>query len=204
MTYVRRISVLATALLLAAMAGCAGGNDPAATPSQTPSSPAPTTATSTPPTDSEKASAAASAVLRKYNEVGNQLREDPSRPLSLLNSVAISTELASLRNLIRNERERGLHQVGDTKIAVLTVESVNLDNSDPKAGKVPTVQVDVCFDVSHVDVVDKDGKSVVSADRPDTAWVQFLVANYRWDKDPDGGWRVASGHDLKRKPCDAS
>lgn len=204
MTYVRRISALATALLLAALAGCAGGNDPAATQSPTPSSPAPTTATSTPPTDSEKASAAASAVLRRYNDVLNLLGRDASRPLSLLGSVAISTELAAQRNTLRNQRKQDLRQVGDTKIGVLTVESVNLDNSDPKAGKVPTVQVDVCFDVSQVDLVDRSGKSVVNPDRPDTAWVQLLVANYQWDKDPDGGWRVASSQDLKRKPCDAS
>ncbi|WP_246000323.1 hypothetical protein [Nocardioides pocheonensis] len=204
MTYVRRISALATALLLAALAGCAGGDDPAATQSPTPSSPAPTTATSTPPTDSEKASAAASAVLREYNDVGNQLRQDPSQPLSRLQSVATSTELAAQRNLLRNERKRGLHQVGDTKIAVLKVESVNLDNSDPSTGKVPTVQVDVCFDVSNVDVVNANGESIISPDRPDTSWIQFLVSNYRWDKDPDRAWRVASSQDLKRKPCDAS
>jgi hypothetical protein len=118
--------------------------------------------------------------------------------------VAISTELAAQRNTLRNQRKQDLRQVGDTKIGVLTVESVNLDNSDPNAGKVPTVQVDVCFDVSQVDLVDRSGKSVVNPDRPDTAWVQFLVANYQWDKDPDGGWRVASSQDLKRKPCDVS
>lgn len=203
MTYVRGISALATALLLAAGAGCASGDDPAATPSRTPSSPAPTTATSTPPTDSEKASAAASDVLRRYNDVLNRLGQDANKPLSLLDSVAISTELAAQRNTLRNQRNQNLRQVGDTKLAGLTVESVNLDDSDPKAGKVPTVQVDACFDVRHVDLVDRNGKSVVSPDRPDTAWVQFLVSNYRWGNDPDGGWRVASSQDLKRTPCDA-
>jgi hypothetical protein len=58
--------------------------------------------------------------------------------------------------------------------------------------------------VSGVDVVDADHKSIVSSDRPDTGWIQFLVSNYRWDDDPDGGWRVASSQDIKRTPCDAS
>ena len=205
MNYHRRFSALATAaLLLVAGAACARGNDPSATQSQTPSSPAPTTATSTPPSESEIASGAASAVLRKYNDISNQLRRDPSLPLSLLDSVATSTELAAQRNLLRNERKRGFHQVGETKVAVLQVESVNLDNSDPSAGRVPTVQVDVCFDVSQVDVVDRKGKSIISPDRPDTSWIRFLVSNYQRDKDPDGGWRVASSQDLKREPCDAS
>jgi hypothetical protein len=205
MTCIRRISALATAaLLLIAGAGCASGNDPAATQSPTPSSPAPSSASSTPPSESEIAAGAATVVLRKYNDVGNRLGQDASEPLSLLNSVAISTELAAQRNLLRRQREQGLRQVGDTKIAELEVQSVNLDNSDPKAGKVPTVQIDVCFDVSDVDLVDKNGMSVVSPNRPDTAWIRFLVSNYQWDKDPDGGWRVASSQDLKRKPCDAS
>ena len=52
------------------------------------------------------------------------------------------------------------------------MQSVNLDNSDPKAGKVPTVQIDVCYDVSDVDVLDANGKSVVSPDRPDTGWIR--------------------------------
>ena len=81
---------------------------------------------------------------------------------------------------------------------------MNLDNSDPQAGKVPTVQIDLCFDVTDVDVVDAQGKSVVKTDRPDTGWIRFLVSNYHWDDDPDGGWRVASSQDIERTRCDAS
>jgi hypothetical protein len=206
MTISRGVISLATAvLLLVAVPSCANdGNDPEASGSPTPSSPAPTTATTTPPSETEVASAAASATLRQYYDVRNQLRQDPSQPLSLLDSVAISTELAAQRNLFKKERKEGLHQVGSTEIAKLEVQSVNLDNSDPTVGKVPTVQVDLCFDVSDVDVVDANGESVVSPDRPDTGWIQFLVSNYEWDSDPDGGWRVASSQDMERTPCDAS
>lgn len=217
MTAQRGIGALATAaLLLVALTSCADdGNDPAESQSPSPSSPppttrspspsslAPTTATTTPPSDTEAASAKASAVLRKYYGVRNQLRRDPSRPLNLLDAVAISTELAAQKDLFKKEREQGIHQVGNTRIAELEVQSVNLDNSDPKVGKVPTVQVDLCFDVSNVDVVDAEGKSVVSPHRPDIGWIQFLVSNYEWDSDPDGGWRVASSQDIERRPCDA-
>ena len=68
----------------------------------------------------------------------------------------------------------------------------------------PTVQIDLCFDVSDVDVVDKNGDSVISPDRPDTGWIQFLVSNYQWGTDPDGSWRVASSQDIERAPCKAS
>lgn len=199
-------AIAAAALLLVATTSCANdGQDPAANASPTPSSSTPTpTATATPPSDTELASEAASATLRKYYDVRNQLRQNPSRPLSLLDQVAISTELAAQKNLFKKERKQGLHQVGATKVAELEVQSVNLDNSDPKAGKVPTVQIDLCFDVSKVDVVDADEKSVISLDRPDTGWIQFLVSNYEWETDPDAGWRVASSKDIERTPCEAS
>ena len=206
MTHVRGATRVATAvLLLVAVTACADdGNDPTTNPSPSPSTSAPTTATPTPRSDSEVASEAASAVLRRYYDVRNQLRQDPAQPLKLLEDVATSTELAAQQNLFKKERKQGLHQVGTTKVAELEVQSVNLDNSDPKAGKVPTVQIDLCFDVSQVDVVDANGKSVISPDRPDTGWIQFLVSNYQWDTDPDGGWRVASSQDIERTPCEAS
>lgn len=199
-------AIAAAALLLVAMTSCANdGQDPAANASPTTSSSTPTpTATATPPSDTELASEAASATLRKYYDVRNQLRQNPRRPLSLLDQVAISTELAAQKNLFNKERKQGLHQVGATKVAEIEVQSVNLDNSDPKAGKVPTVQIDLCFDVSEVDVVDADGKSVISPDRPDTGWIQFLVSNYQWDANPNAGWRVASSKDIERTPCEAS
>ena len=206
MTHVRGATRVATAvLLLVAVTACADdGNDPTTNPSPSPSTSTSTTATPTPRSDSEVASEAASAVLRRYYDVRNQLRQDPTQPLTLLEDVATSTELAAQQNLFKKERKQGLHQVGTTKVAVLEVQSVNLDNSDPKAGKVPTVQIDLCFDVSQVDVVNANGKSVISPDRPDTGWIQFLVSNYQWDTDPDGGWRVASSQDIERTPCEAS
>ena len=208
MTNTRRFSLLATATAVAiAMGGCASdGNDPEATPTPTSSSssPAPTTTSPTPQSDSEIASQAATAILRQYYDVRNELRQDPSKSLSMLDDVAISTELAAQKNLFTKERKQGLHQTGETKVVELDVQSVNLDNSDPKAGKVPTVQIDLCFDVSNVEVVDKTGKSVISPDRPDTGWIQFLVSNYQWDTDPAGGWRVASSKDIERTPCEAS
>jgi len=138
-----------------------------------------------------------------YYAIRNQLRRNPTQPLSRLKSVAISTELTTQQTLFKRERKQGLHQTGETKVVELEVQSVNLDNSDPQAGKVPTVQIDVCFDVSGVDVLDADGKSVVTPDRPDTGWIRYSVANYEWDSDPDGAWRVASSQDIERTPCNA-
>jgi hypothetical protein len=205
MSHQRRLSALATAaMLLVAGAACARGNDPSATQSPIPSSPAPTTATSTPPSESEVASGAASALVRKYVAVVDRLRQDRRAPLSDLTSVATSAQLSAMRRLIGGERDKNLHQTGDTKVAELTVQSVNLDNSDPKAGKVPTVQIDVCVDVSRVDVLDNSGKSIVSPSRPDTGWTRYTVSNYDYANSPKGGWRVSTGQDLEKTPCKAS
>jgi hypothetical protein len=204
MTNSRGALSLATAvLLLVAGTSCADDDGDPTDPRSNPPASSPSTSSPTPTSPSESATAAATATVNDYYAIRNQLRRDPTKPLSRLKSVAISTELTTQQTLFKRERKQGLHQTGETKVVELQVQSVNLDNSDPQAGKVPTVQIDVCFDVSDVDVLDADGKSVVTPDRPDTGWIRYSVANYQWDSDPDGAWRVASSQDIERTPCDA-
>ena len=199
-------ATLATAMLLVAVTSCSHeGNHSAATRSPAPSSPAPTTATTTtPPSDSEAASEAASAVVERYYATVDRLGQQPDAPLSNLASVATGVQLSAQHNLLESQRRANEKQVGDTKVVKLDVQWVNLDNSDPSAGKVPTVQIDVCWDVSQVDVVDATGKSVVSKSRPNAGWTRLTVANYHYAADPTAGWRVATGQDLKKDPCVAS
>lgn len=207
MTGVRRLTISATvALLLVAGAGCAGDDSdpPSAKPAQSSSSPLRSASSSAPTSDSEAAATAASSIVREYFVVVDQLRQRPQKPLRALASVATSSQLAAQRRLVRGERSRGLRQVGETNLQQLKVQAVNLDNSDPAAGKVPTVTVDVCWDVSRVDIVDASGKSVVSPDRPPTGWTRYTVANYHWSNNPSNGWRIATGQDLKQTPCAAS
>jgi hypothetical protein len=134
----------------------------------------------------------------------DRLGREPAAPLRELTNVATSVQLSAQRNLLKQQREEGLQQTGETKIADLKVQSVNLENPNPDAGKVPTVAIDVCWNVADVDVVDNRGESTVSPSRPDTGWTRYAVANYHWNRHPDNGWRVASGQDLKRSPCSAS
>lgn len=206
MTISRGVHALAAAaLLLAAASACAGDKaDPPAgqPPSTTDSVSTPATSEATPTTDSEAAAADASALVRSFYAVRDELRTDPTVKLTALRSVAIGGELSAQRSLFTREREQGLHQTGQTKIAELTVEGVVLDNSDPGGGRVPTVQVDVCYDVRDVDILDSNGKSVVSDDRPDTGWIRYLVSNYNFEANPSGSWRVASSQNLERPPCD--
>lgn len=188
------------ALLVAGTACTDSGSDPA--PSATPTASSPTAPT--PSTGTEVASEAASEIVRQYFATVDALRQDPKGSSGELAAVAASTQLAAQKKLLSSQRKQGLHQIGDTKVIELEVQSVSLDNSDPAVGKVPTAIVDVCWDVGDVDVVSDDDESVVAPDRVAIGWTRFTVANYDWASDPTGGWRVAGGEDLKKAPCDAS
>ena len=195
-------SVATAVFLLAAMAACGSDSDadPAPEPTASASSPssAPTSSAGSP---EHSAATAAEVAVGDYYALTDLLLQDDAVSLDRLEEVAISTQLSAQKNFLTTERAAGTQQRGDTKIVETKVQSVNLDNSDPKAGRVPSVTIDVCWDVSEVDVVDASGKSMVPADRPDRGWTRLTVANYTWDNDPDTGWRVAGGEDLKKSPC---
>lgn len=195
------------AVVLVAVTACASsgsGADPSPSPPVSSSAPTSESSSPSPRSDSEVASASAEDVVRHYFTVLDGLRQDPSRPVKQLSSVTTSTQLAAQKRLLATERDQGLHQVGTTRVAELTVQSVSLDNSDPSAGKVPTVTVDVCWDVSNADLIDQSGKSVVSSDREPTGWTRYTVANYHWSENPSSGWRIATSQNLKQTPCAAS
>ncbi len=192
-------------VMLAAVAACGGSDtDPPATAEPSSMSPSSPTTSSSPSSPSDAATADATEAVRSYFTVVDQLRSDPGAGLKKLKSVATSAQLNAVETLIGRQRDEGQRQSGTTAISELQVQSVNLDNSDAQAGKVPTVVIDVCWDVSKVDVLDMSGKSIVSPDRPDTGWTRYTVANYKYAADPTGGWRVATGQDLKQAPCPAS
>ena len=208
MTTVLGFKSLATgALVLAAVAACgSNSSDPPTTTPASPSSSSPPamTPSSSPTSPSEIAAANAEAAVRRYFGVLDHVRKHPSVPLSALSTVATSTQLSAQRNLVSGERNKGLRQVGATRIKSLKVQSVNLDNSEPSAGKVPTVTVDVCWDVSGAGLIDKSGQSVVKPGRADTGWTRYTVANYHWSGNPSDGWRIATSQDLKKTSCAAS
>lgn len=192
-------------LMLAAVSACgASDTDPPPSSESSSSSPTAPTTSATPTSPSDTATADATSAVQNYFSVVDDLRSGPATGLKKLKAVATSAQLNALETLIRRQRGEGQRQTGTTAISELKVQSVNLDNSDPDAGKVPTVVIDVCWNVSKVDVLDKGGKSIVSPNRPDSGWTRYTVANYEYAADPTGGWRVATGQDLEKTPCAAS
>jgi hypothetical protein len=211
---------LAAVALLILVTGCSNpsgavGSEATTTPS-TPSpssaspsggarsSGSPSAQTTDPPTAYELAARAAVRLVKHYYRARNELRKDPNKPLGLLRSVSTSTDLVAQESFLRSQRREGYRQVGDTRLLQIEVQSVDLDNSNPKAGRVPNVVVDVCYDVSDVDILDAKGRSVVPESRPDRGWVRHSVANYEWKADRFGAWRVASSETLEDHPCAGS
>jgi hypothetical protein len=183
-------------------AGCA--DDPGDNPkTQVTESPTPTPSKTLSPREQfeEDAKADAQDALTLYFKVVDQVGQNPKLPLSRLGRVAISTMLGVKENSFRNWRKDGWRQTGSLEVTDMRVESVNLGNSDPAAGKVPTVVVTICTDASDVDVLDRTGKSVVLDSRPDVVTTEYTVANYSWKSDKRGGWRVAVGKDTEAGSC---
>lgn len=198
------ISVATGTLLLAAVSGCGdnGANSPPTPPART--SPSAPTTSASPTSLSDAATADATSVLHHYFGLLDRLRQDPSVSLRELATVAAGTQLSAQKHLVSAERARSLRQTGATRIRDEQVQSVNLDNSDPTAGRVPTVEIDVCWDVSQADLVNKRGESVVSPNRAERGWTRYTLTNHRWTSNPSDGWRVTTSRDLKQSPCAAS
>lgn len=199
----RTFSVTTAVLLFAVATSCAqspDGTGPTSKPDPSSKEPISTA----PESQEDRASADAEDAVRAFFKTVDELQQDPDKDLEGLANVAIGVQLNAQKLSIEQLRKAGQHQTGSTDVAEMKVQSVSLDNSDPKAGKVPTVTVDACWDVADVDVVDKNGKSVVSPDRPDDGWTRFTVANYHWSKNPSGGWRIANGQDLEQPSCKVS
>lgn len=196
----RAIAIATTALMLLGMPACSNDRDnPGKSTGPLSSEPASSTATSA----ADVASAAAISTAKHYYAVLDQVRQQPGAPLARLNAVATSVELSSLQSLIKRERSRGQHQVGDVRLIKTEVASVNLQAQDAGTRPQPLVQVDICWDVSAVDVVDTKGKSVVAPSRPNKGWSRLTVVELRSSAEGDG-WRVASSQDLEKKPCAAA
>lgn len=195
-------SVATAVFLLAAVTACGSDSDAKQTPKPTSSASSPSSPTaSTAGSPEDSAAAAAEVVVGDYYELTDLLLQDDTVSLNRLDEVAVSTQLSAQKNFLKTERAAGTQQRGDTEIVETKVQSVSLDNSNPKAGRVPSVTIDVCWDVSAVDVVDVSGQSMVPADRAERGWTRLTVANYTWETDPDTGWRVSGGEDLEKTPC---
>ncbi len=138
-------------------AGCGKSEPPQPTPppsSASQSAAASSSATPTIPTSE----AAAVARAKSYVAMLDKLSSNPKANLDELSTVARGNAADKWRQILLDDRSAGHRQTGSTK---LTLINAKVGSSDERWA------VTVCLDVSGVDVVDRDGKSVVAKNRPD-------------------------------------
>ena len=200
---IRTAAVTAAVLFAMTSAGCTTGNGGAApTPSATtPSSTSsPTPSTTKALTPEEQATALATEALKRYFAFEDQMSRKPATfTPERAKSTAISTALTDLTNKMSVFKAGGLHSIGEGRTVSMSVDSVDLEFK-PKVTppSIPIVIFKVCFDRGTVDVVDKNGKSQVPADRKPRVESRIGVANYAWPA--TDGWRVAYV-DSKEQTC---
>ncbi|MFE5309864.1 hypothetical protein [Isoptericola sp. NPDC056578] len=187
------LAVLGMSVVLGACQQGAPGGDATPTDATSPTattSPSPSPSPSESKTPEEQATELAEQAVRDYYETSDAALQDPEGfKQEDLKDVASTTALADLQNLLAASRDQELTQIGTTEIVEVKATKVDLTNK-PKANppELPYVEFRVCYDVSDLNVVDKDGKSVVPADRPDKGVQRVGVVNYDY---PDtDGWKV--------------
>ena len=172
-----------------------GGNKPDAAPTVPPAPVAsrPTTAppVSSPPIPADIAAGQAKARYLQFLQVRSRIAGAGYANLRLYDSVAISPA----RSLLTAEGRRlaGRRVTGQTKVASLSVIAVNLPAN-------PTLYASVrllaCLDVSGTDVVDANGKSLLTSGRLDKIKSDVLMRKIPAAAFKDGsgrqGWYVAT------------
>ena len=206
MTRFKQTSARAVALLLAATLGACStpdGNGPAPSstpPSNSSTSPKPSTAT---PTQSPKevAIAAARETVPQYIAMADRsLQEGRTFNVEVFKKVSISSALIDLQNRYNVFTAQEFKQTGNTQVEAMDNPRVDLQLDLKKSPPdVPTVQLDVCVDVSKVNLVNAAGESQIPPSRvPRQKW-RVGVSNYEYPT--PGAWRVSFVDPRGGKAC---
>lgn len=185
-------AALASAMILA---GCTPDESDSSAETPAPVSASPSAAAS--PSPSLEGSAApeysaeetaaiesAKAAATRFFEVRNAVFSDPENAgAEPFVSVAIDPVRSVERGKLGNRLKQGLRSSGKTVVEFADVRSVTPE-SNPEEFIYPKVVLDICVDVSNVDVIDSSGKSVVgnAADRQ-----VAVIGAY---EEPGEGWLI--------------
>ena len=137
------------------------GNEPTATSTTTSPTPA-DTETSPPSPVRGRIAGGGSRSVQEYYDVRDQLRPGPQRTAEPAphGGDQHRARRAAEAPATQRKRSQGVRpDRPDAHRRAVGRSRSTWTTPDPKAGRVPTVQVDVCYDVSGVDIVDADGKS---------------------------------------------
>jgi hypothetical protein len=195
-SYVAGCLVAAVVAAVGGVVLLTGGDDtskaaPPTAPRQVASSPAPSPTVSVPPKPEDIAVAAAKAKFVEYVRVSDQVAQGGYEDLQLYDAVAIDPERTELT--LEARRSAGIRTTGDSEVATLGVESVEL-SGDPERSY-SEVRLRGCLDVQQVEAFKADGTSAVASTRLPritfNALVQEIPAAAFQDPGRPGGWYVA-------------
>ena len=163
-------TVALAAGVVALTTACGPGSDatPAASTSSTATTAAPTPTSPSPSkteTVTERDSRLAGAAVTAYWAQLDELASDPNKKLSELATVARDPALAQWQQILTLRRAQGATQVGSTVVEPASA------TKNPKGQWAVTS----CIDVGKVNLVDKDGKSVVKAGRPPRVKYDYVI-----------------------------
>jgi hypothetical protein len=159
----------------------------------------PPTASTPQATPEEAAAALAEARYREFVRLRDTIGTAGFPSAGPFKTVAVPPELTVQQLAVRSGRTRGLKEIGATLVASVHVALVDLS---PPPGGYPKVVLQACLDVSGVNVVDRAGHSVVTADRAPRS--KSTVTMYRYATGTPGaeagGWYVYEAT-AKNEPC---
>lgn len=167
---IRTIAALTAVVAALTPTAACGPDDPAppstttVTPSSSTSTESPTSTTSVESAD-EKDSRLAADSISIYWKTLDQLASTPTKSLTDLSAIAVDPALAQWQRILTLRRGGQVTQAGATRIEAAPATKKSSDLWD----------VTACVDVSRVTLVDKDGKSVVKADRPPKVRYAYVV-----------------------------
>ncbi len=159
-----RTLVVTLTLALGAVAGCTGADNPAGFTGTTTTSPT-TTSSSATTTQADSDKAEVERAIIGFSRVTDQLATSPKASLDKLASVSRGESNSQWTQILTNYRRKAWKQVGSTSVQVTRVHAQGSSSFTAMA----------CLDVSKVNLVDKDGKSVVAATRPSRVAYDYSV-----------------------------
>ena len=195
------VTLALTVSLASGLSSCArsAANQPAPPPSTPTAAASPvvpsSTASSTqpPPSPESKARRDVIALVREYYSTEEAVATNRRVPLKRYYDVAAGDYVQILLQNAQARRAKDQRVTGRVKLSQSKIEKLDIS---PRNGRVPTGTVRTCIDVSAVDVVDKQGKSVVGSGRAN-AYTELLTV-----KKLTYGWRVVDGENAETARCD--
>ena len=197
----RRLTAAAGIAALALLiSSCTGQDDPVAEPtpsSATPTTSAPTSSSVVPVSAEDQAVAEATDLVRAYYAEIDRVNIDPNADANTLRDVTANEAFDLQLRTALQTKAKGLTQIGNVRVLDVTPFSIDLSSdSTAQPPKYPTIVMDTCIDVSEVNVVDAEGKSVVASTRPPQSAARVDVVQF------DFGWRVNTIQSAGQ-PCEA-